>query len=144
MPTRELTISDDRSNLDLEMVYTFLSQQTAWAKGMPRDTFERAVAGSLCFGVYVDGTQIAFARLITDSASFAYLCGVFVLPGYRGQGYASALLKHLFASPALKGLRRIVLVTSDAHQVYEPHGFTPLTNPERYMELHHPEVYKTA
>jgi GNAT superfamily N-acetyltransferase len=144
MQTRELTISDDRSDLDIEMVYTFLSQQTAWAKGMPRDTFERAVAGSLCFGGYLDGTQVAFARVITDAATFAYLCDVFVLPGYRGQGHASALMKHVFASPALKGLRRIVLVTSDAHHVYEPHGFTPLTNPERYMELHNPDVYKTA
>jgi GNAT superfamily N-acetyltransferase len=144
MPTRELTISDDRSDLDIEMVYAFLSQQTAWANGMPRDTFERAVAGSLCFGGYLDGTQIAFARVITDSATFAYLCDVFVLPGYRGQGHASALMKHVFASPALKGLRRIVLVTSDAHHVYEPLGFTPLTNPERYMELHNPDIYKTA
>ncbi|SDR31756.1 Acetyltransferase (GNAT) family protein [Paraburkholderia fungorum] len=144
MQTRELTISDDKSALDIEMVYTFLSQQTAWAKGMPRDTFERAVAGSLCFGGYLDGTQIAFARVITDSATFAYLCDVFVLPEYRGQGHASALLKHVFASPMLKGLRRIVLVTSDAHHVYEPHGFTQLANPERYMELHKPDVYQAA
>lgn len=144
MQTRELTISDDKSALDIEMVYTFLSQQTAWAKGMPRDTFERAVAGSLCFGGYLDGTQIAFARVITDSATFAYLCDVFVLPGYRGQGHASALMKHVFASPMLKGLRRIVLVTSDAHHVYEPHGFTQLAKPERYMELHKPDVYKAA
>lgn len=143
MQTRELTISDDKSALDIEMVYTFLSQQTAWAKGMPRDTFERAVAGSLCFGGYLDGTQIAFARVITDSATFAYLCDVFVLPEYRGQGHASALLKHVFASPMLKGLRRIVLVTSDAHHVYAPHGFTGLANPERYMELHNPTIYKT-
>ncbi|MGF6572616.1 ribosomal protein S18 acetylase RimI-like enzyme [Paraburkholderia sp. GAS333] len=144
MQTRELTISDDKSALDIEMVYTFLSQQTAWANGMPRDTFERAVAGSLCFGGYLDGTQIAFARVITDSATFAYLCDVFVLPEYRGQGHASALMKHVFASPMLKGLRRIVLVTSDAHHVYEPHGFTQLANPERYMELHKPDVYQAA
>lgn len=144
MQTRELTISDDKNALDIERVYAFLSQQTAWAKGMPRDTFERAVAGSLCFGGYLGGMQIAFARVITDSATFAYLCDVFVLPGYRGQGYASALMKHVFASPSLKGLRRIVLVTSDAHHVYEPHGFTQLANPERYMELHKPDVYTAA
>jgi GNAT superfamily N-acetyltransferase len=140
----ELTISSDKANLDIEMIHAFLSRQTAWAKGMPRDTLERAIAGSLCFGGYVGGRQIAFARLITDEATFAYLCDVFVLPDYRGKGYASALMKHVFASPSLTGLRRIVLVTTDAHHVYRPHGFRELANPERYMELHDPDVYKTA
>jgi GNAT superfamily N-acetyltransferase len=141
---QELTISNDKADLDIEMVYTFLSQETPWAKGMPRETFERAIAGSMCFGGYIDGRQIAFARLITDEATFAYLCDVFVLPDHRGQGHASALMKHVFASPSLQGLRRIVLVTTDAHRVYEPHGFTGLATPERYMELHNPDVYKTA
>jgi GNAT superfamily N-acetyltransferase len=139
----QLTVSSHKDDLDLEMVYAFLSQQTAWAAGMPRETFERAIAGSLCFGGYLDGKQIAFARVITDEATFAYLCDVFVLPAYRGKGYASALLEHAFASPSLAGLRRIVLVTTDAHHVYEPHGFTQLASPERYMELHNPDVYKT-
>lgn len=144
MQAPELTFSNDQVDLDIEMVYTFLSQETPWAKGMPRETFERAVAGSLCFGGYIEGRQIAFARLITDEATFAYLCDVFVLPAYRGKGYASALMKHVFASPSLQGLRRIVLVTTDAHRVYEPHGFTGLATPERYMERHNPDVYKTA
>jgi GNAT superfamily N-acetyltransferase len=139
----ELTISSRNDDLDLDMVYVFLSQETSWARGMPRAIFERAVAGSLCFGGFVDGKQIAFARLVTDEATFAYLCDVFVLPGYRGKGYASALMKHIFASPSLATLRRIVLVTTDAHHVYAPHGFTSLGNPERYMELHRPDVYKT-
>ncbi|MFM0124351.1 GNAT family N-acetyltransferase [Paraburkholderia sp. RL18-101-BIB-B] len=144
MQAQELTFSNNKADLDIEMVYTFLSQETPWAKGMPRETFERAIAGSMCFGGYIDGRQIAFARLITDEATFAYLCDVFVLPDYRGQGHASALMKHVFASPSLQGLRRIVLVTTDAHRVYEPHGFTGLATPERYMELHNPDVYKTA
>ncbi|WGS53080.1 GNAT family N-acetyltransferase [Paraburkholderia sp. D15] len=143
MQSNDLSLSNDKNELDLEMIYTFLSQQTAWAKGMPRDTFERAVAGSQCFGAYRDGNQIAFARLITDEATFAYLCDVFVLPAHRGQGVASALMKHIFASPSVKGLRRVVLVTSDAHHVYAPHGFTSLANPERYMELHNPDIYRT-
>jgi len=140
----ELTISSDKADLDIEMIHAFLSRQTAWAQGMSRDTLERAIAGSLCFGGYVGGRQIAFARPITDEATFAYLCDVFVLPDYRGKGYASALMKHIFASPSLTGLRRIVLVTTDAHHVYRPHGFRELANPERYMELHDPDVYKTA
>ena len=144
MQAAELTISSDKADLDIEMIHAFLSRQTAWAQGMSRDTLERAIAGSLCFGGYVGGRQIAFARLITDEATFAYLCDVFVLPDYRGKGYASALMKHVFASPSLTGLRRIVLVTTDAHHVYRPHGFRELANPERYMELHDPDVYKTA
>ncbi|MGE8509480.1 MAG: GNAT family N-acetyltransferase [Paraburkholderia terricola] len=144
MQAAELTISSDKADLDIEMIHAFLSRQTAWAQGMPRDTLERAIAGSLCFGGYVGGRQIAFARLITDEATFAYLCDVFVLPDYRGKGYASALMKHVFASPSLTGLRRIVLVTTDAHHVCRPHGFRELANPERYMELHDPDVYKTA
>jgi GNAT superfamily N-acetyltransferase len=140
----ELTISSNKADLDIEMVYAFLSQETAWAKGLPRETFDRAIAGSLCFGAYIEEKQIAFARLITDQATFAYLCDVFVLPAYRGKGYASALMKHVFASPSLTGLRRIVLVTTDAHHVYKPHGFRELTAPERYMEMHNPDVYKTA
>ncbi|MFL9868837.1 GNAT family N-acetyltransferase [Paraburkholderia fungorum] len=144
MQANELTISSNKADLDIEMIYAFLSQQTAWAKGMPRETFDRAITGSLCFGAYLEGRQIAFARLITDQATFAYLCDVFVLPAHRGKGYASALMKHIFASPSLTGLRRIVLVTTDAHHVYKPHGFRELTTPERYMELHNPDIYKTA
>lgn len=144
MHADELTISSRNDDLDLDMVYLFLSRETPWARGMPRATFERAVAGSLCFGGFVDGKQIAFARLITDEATFAYLCDVFVLPAYRGRGHASALMKHIFASPSLATLRRIVLVTTDAHHVYAPHGFTSLENPGRYMELHRPDVYRAT
>jgi GNAT superfamily N-acetyltransferase len=144
MQADELTLSDNKADLDLEMIYAFLSQETAWAKGMPRETFDRAIDGSLCFGAYIGGKQIAFARLITDQATFAYLCDVFVLPAYRGNGYACALMKHVFAAPSLTGLRRIVLVTTDAHHVYEPHGFRKLAAPERYMERHNPDVYQVA
>ncbi|NPT57244.1 GNAT family N-acetyltransferase [Paraburkholderia elongata] len=144
MQANELTISSNKADLDIEMIYAFLSQETAWAKGLPRETFDRAIEGSLCFGAYIEGKQIAFARLVTDQATFAYLCDVFVLPAYRDKGYASALMKHVFASPSLTGLRRIVLVTTDAHHVYKPHGFKELTTPERYMELHNPDVYKMA
>jgi GNAT superfamily N-acetyltransferase len=144
MQANDLTISSNKDDLDIEMIYTFLSQETAWAKDMPRATLERAIEGSLCFGGYIGGKQVAFARLITDCATFAYLCDVFVLCEYRGKGYASKLMKHIFALPSLTGLRRIVLVTTDAHHVYTPHGFKELANPERYMELHHPDVYKTA
>ncbi|MEC5406298.1 GNAT family N-acetyltransferase [Paraburkholderia sp. MPAMCS5] len=140
----ELIISSNPDQLDIELIHAFLSQETAWAKGMPRDTLERAIAGSLCFGGYVGGKQVAFARVVTDEATFAYLCDVFVLPAYRGKGYASALLAQLFASPALQGLRRIMLATTDAHHVYRRHGFEALSNPELFMQVHKPDVYTRA
>lgn len=138
----ELEISSDKEKLDIAMVHTFLSQETPWAKGMPRETLERAIAGSLCFGGHVGGKQVAFARVVTDHATFAYLCDVFVLPEYRGNGYAHALLTQLFASESLQGLRRIMLATTDAHQVYRPHGFKALSNPAFFMEVHDPDVYR--
>ena len=141
MQANDLTISSNKADLDIGMIHAFLSEETAWAKGMPRETLERAIEGSLCFGAYIDGRQIAFARLVTDEATFAYLCDVFVLPEYQGKGYASTLMRYIFATPSLTGLRRIVLVTTDAHHVYEPHGFKELASPERYMELHNPDVY---
>lgn len=137
----ELEISSDKDKLDVAMVHAFLSQETPWAKGMPRETLERAIAGSLCFGGYVGGKQVAFARVVTDHATFAYLCDVFVLPEYRGNGYAHALLTRLFASESLQGLRRIMLATTDAHHVYRPHGFKALSNPALFMEVHDPDVY---
>ncbi|CAB3693852.1 GNAT family N-acetyltransferase [Paraburkholderia rhynchosiae] len=140
----DLRISSNEAELDIDLIHAFLSRETPWAKGMPRETLERAIAGSLCFGGYIEGKQVAFARVVTDAASFAYLCDVFVLPQYRGKGYASALLTHLLASPSLQGLRRILLATTDAHHVYRPHGFKALSNPGIFMEVHDPDVYKTA
>lgn len=137
----ELEISSDKDKLDVATVHAFLSQETPWAKGMPRETLERAIAGSLCFGGYVAGKQVAFARVVTDHTTFAYLCDVFVLPEYRGNGYAHALLTQLFASESLQGLRRIMLATTDAHHVYRPHGFKALSNPALFMEVHDPDVY---
>ena len=140
----DLRISSNKDELDIAMVHAFLSQETPWAKDMPRETLERAIAGSLCFGGYVDGKQVAFARVVTDHATFAYLCDVFVLPLYRGKGYAHALVAHLLASESLQGLRRIMLATTDAHHVYRPHGFKALSDPALFMEVHNPHVYRSV
>jgi GNAT superfamily N-acetyltransferase len=136
-----LHISSDKSELDIDVIHAFLRDHAAWSKGISRATVERAIEGSLCFGAYLDNRQIGFARVVTDMATFGYLCDVFVLPEYRSRGYAAALMRHIFESDLLKGLRRIVLVTTNAHGVYRPYGFTALTHPERYMELHRPDVY---
>ena len=110
---------------------------------MPRDVVDRAIAGSLCIGVLDDGRQIGFARLVTDRATFAYLAEVFVIPEYRGQGVSQEMLRRLFAHPDVQGLRRLMLATRDAHGLYEKFGFKPLAAPDRFMELHDPNVYAT-
>ncbi|WP_320533883.1 GNAT family N-acetyltransferase [Robbsia andropogonis] len=141
MNNTNLYISTDKSLLDIDMVYNFLHRDAAWSKGISRETVERAVDGSICFGAYLGHVQVGFARVITDMATFAYLCDVFVLPEFRSRGYAAALMKFIFSSDLLKQLRRVVLVTSNAHGVYQPHGFSALANPDRYMELYRPDVY---
>lgn len=141
MQSERLHISSDKHALDIDTIHAFLSDRAYWSKGIPRDTLERAIDGSVCFGGYVRGKQVAFARLVTDGATFAYLCDVFVLPEYRNRGYGQALISHIFDSELIKGLRRVVLVTSDAHELYRPHGFQALGSPERYMEIVRADIY---
>jgi len=133
-------LSDDRAELDLDLIHGFLSQ-TYWSSNIPRDTVERAIEGSHVVGAYDDQSQIGFARVITDHATFAYLADVFVLPDHRGKGIATAMVRHLQDHPALQGLRRWLLVTRDAQPVYARLGWTPITGPERFMERHDPDVY---
>jgi GNAT superfamily N-acetyltransferase len=138
-------ISTDRAELDLERVHRFLSTEAYWSRGIPRETVERAIAGSLCFGGYVEGAgQVAFARAITDGATFAYLADVFVLPEHRGRGYSKQLVAAIMAHPQLHGLRRFMLATSDAHGLYGHYGFTAPAHPQALMEVLHPDVYAQA
>lgn len=132
--------SFDTSRLDMKTIHGFLSS-TYWSPGIPRRTIERAIAHSLCIGGYVDGQQVAFARLVTDRATFAYLANVFVLPSHRGQGLSRRLLEALLAHPDVQGLRRLLLVTRDAHGLYAKFDFTPLAAPDRFMERHRPHSY---
>ena len=136
------TVSTNPARLDLGVIHDYLSRESYWAAGIPRDVLEKAVAGSLCFGVY-DGAdrQIGFARVVTDRATFAYLCDVFVLEQYRGRGLSKWLMGCVVAHPDLQGLRRFVLVTRDAHRLYERFGFTPVADPTGYMHVHRPDAY---
>lgn len=137
------TVSDDPARLDVEAIHDFLSHHSYWAEGIPHMLVARAVEHSLCFGLY-DGTrQIGLARMITDRATFAYLCDVYVLPDYRGRGLGTWLMECVMAHPDLARLRRMHLVTRDAHEVYRPLGFTELSQPGRHMEILRPDVYKT-
>ncbi|ESQ76179.1 GNAT family N-acetyltransferase [Asticcacaulis sp. AC402] len=135
-------ITSDRSRLDFDRVYGFLNGQSYWANGIPRELFDRAMANSLCFGGMLGGEQIAFARVISDYATFANLVDVYVERDFRGMGYAFALLEAVFAHPDLQGLRRFMLATSDAHHLYARFGFHTPARPETLMERYHPDVYR--
>ena len=133
----DIEISTDRDRIDTDLVHGFLSRQTDWAAGIPRGTLERSIHNSLVFGAYrPDGSQVGFARAITDYATFAHIADVFVLPEWRGQGVGKRLIEAVLAYPGLQGLRRWSLATRDRHGLYARYGFTPLAEPEIFMEFY--------
>jgi GNAT superfamily N-acetyltransferase len=142
-------ISTDKSRLQLDVVHAYLAR-SYWAERIPREVVERSIAGSLCFGLYaIDGGsppssehQVGFARLVTDGATFAWVSDVFVLEEWRGRGLAKWLMQTMGAMPELAGLRRWILATRDAHELYRQVGFTPLAEAARYMERLDRDVYK--
>lgn len=134
-------MSTDPAKLDLALVHSFL-RDSYWARSIPREVVERALAGSIGFGLYETNRQVGFARVITDRATFAYLADVFVVESHRGRGLARVLLASILAHPDLQGLRRFLLATKDAHGLYEKFGFRPVERPERYMEIYRPGVYE--
>jgi N-acetylglutamate synthase-like GNAT family acetyltransferase/predicted metal-dependent hydrolase len=140
----ELEFSTDRSRLDIELIHDFLGKKSYWAKNVSREIVERSIQNSLCFGVYRDTRQIAFARVISDFATFAYLADVFVLPDERGKGVSKFLIANILAHPQLQGLRRFFLATEDAQGLYSQFGFEPITHPERFMTIHRPNIYDQA
>lgn len=133
-----LLYSDSRDRLDIELIHRFLNAESYWVPGIDRDVVERALAHSHCFGVYRDGAQCAFARVVTDYAGFAYLADVFVVAAARGQGIGSALIDFVLAHPQLQRMRRFLLATRDAHALYARFGFEPLQAPERFMQRYDP------
>ncbi|AUX46108.1 GNAT family acetyltransferase [Sorangium cellulosum] len=142
MDNEELLISSDKSLLDVDRIHAFLSS-AYWSKGIPREVVERAIEGSLCFGLYKAGAQIGFARVITDHATFAYLDDVFIVEAEQGKGYGKALVSRVMESLAPLHLRRTLLATADAHELYRRFGFTPLEKPERFMEINVMDIYLT-
>lgn len=130
----EYTICSDPARLDVNLIHEFLRTHSYWAEGRTRAAVERSITHSLSFGLYRQGQQIGFARVITDFATFAYLADVFVLEAERGRGLGKWLLATIVAHPELQGLRRWLLATRDAHGLYQQAGFTPLSQPDRWME----------
>ena len=137
----EFEISTDPARIDLGVVHDFLTN-SYWARGIPLETVQRSIENSICFGIYHGVRQVGFARVVTDHATFAYLGDVFVLPGYRGRGLSKWLMECIMAHPDVQGLRRWMLATQDAHELYQRYGFVPLKAPERWMEVHRPDIYK--
>jgi GNAT superfamily N-acetyltransferase len=129
-----IEISTDRSRLDIAMVHGFLAD-SYWVPGITRASVEKCIKHSLCFGVYAQGRQIGFARIVTDYVRYAHLLDVFVLPEFRGQGIAKLLMNNILSHPELRTITRYSLHTRDAHGLYEQFGFAAPANPERQMEL---------
>ena len=131
---REFSISTDKQRLDRALIHAFL-KSCYWAKGIPRETVERSIENSLCFGAYRGDEQVGFARVISDFATYAYIADVFVIESFRGRGLSKLLIKSIMDEPDLQGLRRWSLVTRDAHGLYAQFGFQPVKSPERHMEI---------
>lgn len=132
----DVRISTDPTELDLEWLVPALSERAYWAEGRTRSTIEASIAGSLCFGAYDDadgGRQIGFARVVTDLATYGWVCDVFVGESARGRGVGKALMEAIVAEPRLADCR-LQLATRDAAELYAQFGFHPLRNPDRWME----------
>lgn len=138
-----LRVSTDKSELDVPLIHRFLSERSGWAGGISMAIVARALEHSLCFGGFLDTKQVAFARVISDYATFANLVDVFVLPEHRGKGYSKTIVGAVLAHPQLQGLRRFTLATADAHGLYSQFGFTQLVRPHTFMERYFPNIYTT-
>ncbi len=135
-------LTTDVACFDMEVLFRFISEESYWARGMTRETFDRAVKHSLCFGLFEEERQIGFGRVVSDFASVAYLKDVFILKDCRGRGLSKWMMECILAHPDLQVIRRWLLVTADAQELYKKFGFTPLKVPEKFMELHNPEIYE--
>jgi len=155
------SITTDKNEMDIDFIHGFLAT-SYWAEGITKDIILRSIKGSLCFGVFENespatasagnpslkfrrskaGRQVGFARMVTDEATFAYLADVFIAEDQRGKELSKWLMEVIISHPDLQGLRRILLATRDAHGLYNQFGFVPLANPERWMQIHDPDVYK--
>lgn len=139
----ELRLSTDPAEMDVAAIASAL-RDLYWARGVPDEVVRRSIKGSLPFGIF-DGTrQVAFARVVTDRVTFAWVSDVYVLEAYRGRGLGKRLVRAMRAHPSLQGLRRWLLSTRDAHGLYAQFGFSPVSAPDRLMEIRDPDVYLRA
>lgn len=141
MEDENFEISTDKNRLQIDVVQRFLAEDSYWAQNRTLEQTEKAIANSICFGVYAGEKQIGFARVVSDCATFAYIGDVFILDEFRGLGLSKRLMEAMLAHPDLQNLRRWVLATRDAHGLYEQFGFHNLKFPDRWMELPAPNAY---
>ena len=136
----EYVISTDPHAIDRNLVFRFLHEDAYWSAGLPREIFDRSIEASLCFSAFEPrgGPQVGFARVVTDGATFAWLCDVFVLPEHRAKGVARELMDAVMAHPDLRDVRNFLLATRDAHGLYARYGFAPLAEPSRWMAIRRP------
>ncbi len=137
----EIEIDTDRSRLDTRFIHEFLVNEAYWAKDRTMEQTAAAIDNSICFGVYDGQTQVGFARVVSDKATFAYVGDVFIIEEFRGRGLSKLLMEAILSHPELQNLRRWILATRDAHGLYEQFGFSPLRHPERWMERPAPNAY---
>lgn len=138
----DFCISTDKTKLNIGAIHEFLSTKAYWCLNIPRQTVQNAIQNSLCFGVYKDEEQIGFARIISDYATVAYLGDVFILEQYRGRGLSKWLVETVMTHPNLQGLRRWILLTADAHGLYRQFGWTEISDPGKWMQIHDKTVYQ--
>ena len=137
----EYTASAEREDQQLGRIHAYLSR-SYWAKGIPLEKVATSIQNSLCVGVFLKGEQVGFSRVVTDRTTFAYLCDVYVLEEHRGRGLASWMMRIIRAHPDLQGLRRFLLATRDAHELYRRHGFAAVKRPESLMEILTPSYFQ--
>jgi len=138
-----LKLRTDPAAQDLDLIHRFLSEESPWAKGIPKQLVRESIENSLNFGLFESQGQVAYARVVTDYTTFAYVLDVFVLQEHRGKGYSRRLMEAILDHPRLQGLRRMLLVSSNARDLYAKHGFVPLQKPETFMEISRAHPYAT-
>lgn len=140
----DFLFTTDASKMDVTAIHNFLTNHSGWSNHIPLATVKKSIEYSLNFGIFHNGQQIGFARVIFDFATIAYLGDVYILDEYRGKGLSKQLMDMIMEHPELQGLRRWILLTSTADWLYEKYGFVKIPRPEIYMELYDPEVYTKA
>jgi GNAT superfamily N-acetyltransferase len=135
------SLTSDRARIDVDAVHAFLTR-SFWARGISKELVAKSVRHSLCFGVFEDQSQVAFARVVTDYSTYAYLCDVYVLEEHRGRGLSKWMMEFVMKHPELQGVRRFQLVTRDAHGLYTRFGFKPPADPERHLEIFRDGMYE--
>ncbi|WP_177735659.1 GNAT family N-acetyltransferase [Flavobacterium inviolabile] len=140
----DFTISTDKSKLDLTVIHDYLANESYWSKNIPKERIRKSIANALCFGIYYKDKQIGYAKVVSDFSTMAYLGDVFVLEDYRRQGLSKWLMETIMSHPELIGLRRWILLTSDAHELYKKFGWQPIASPEKWIEIHRPDIFRES